>query len=490
MDFSQNKAAVALEARRVSSGDAGLDRILGGGLFRGAVTILQGTPGAGKTTLANQMAFENSRRGGSTVYITLLSESHGRLIASLGAMAFFDDAEVGQSIHYISGYDALLNQGAAGLLRLVGTEARARQANLVVLDGLFVLGDACSSESEYRKFVNDLALQAELTGSSVLLLTNSRRSADSPEYTMVDGWLELGHHIEGPRSSRFIQAHKLRGSGFLSGRHRLRISRRGIEALPRLESYLGHARRAPVATNRVSTGVAGIDRLLAGGLPSGSNTLLWGPTGIGKTTLGLQFLATCTPDAPGLLFGFYESPEECIASAQQRGIALEPLVQAGTVRILWHPPTERDLDELGHAMLDHVREFGTQRVFLDGIDAFEKVALEPERLNRYLSALTNELRGMGCTSVYASETPEIFEHQPTILAGNRSAIGQNILVLRYRQTAALLRRTVSVLKLREGDFDHRAHEFRITSSGIEVLGPADAFASSRADGRGLEQDGT
>ena len=72
MDYSHNKAAVALEARRVSTGDAGLDRILDGGLLRGAVTILQGSPGAGKTTLANQMAFENSRRGGSTVYITLL----------------------------------------------------------------------------------------------------------------------------------------------------------------------------------------------------------------------------------------------------------------------------------------------------------------------------------------------------------------------------------------------------------------------------------
>jgi CheY-like chemotaxis protein len=115
----------------------------------------------------------------------------------------------------------------------------------VVLDGLFVLGDAGLSESDYRRFVNDLALQAELMGCTVLLLTNSRRRADSPEYTMVDGWIELGWHSEGHRAACSIEVHKLRGSGFLPGRHSLRISTGGIEVFPRLESYLGHQPRIP-----------------------------------------------------------------------------------------------------------------------------------------------------------------------------------------------------------------------------------------------------
>lgn len=477
MNHSRNKASVAQEARRISSGDAGLDRVLNGGLFRGAVTILQGTPGVGKTTLANQFAFENSRRGGSTVYITLLAESHGRLTASLGLMEFFEETQVGQLVHYVSGYSILTDEGPRGLLRLIAAEARVRQANLVVLDGLFVLGDACSSEGEYRKFVNDLALQAELMGCTILLLTNSQRCASSPEYTMVDGWIELGRHASDSRSSRFIQAHKLRGSGFLSGRHKLRISSKGVEVLPRLESYLGHMPSGPVATGRLTSGIAALDRMFDGGIPTNSSTLLWGASGTGKTTLGVHFLAACTPESPGLYFGFYETPQEILASARLRGTGLDALVEAGIVQIIWHPPTEHDLDELAHMLLDHVHAHGTRRLFIDGLDAFEKVAFDPGRLQRYLSALTYELRSAGCTSMFTTEIPEIFGEQPFVLAGNRSAIGQNIVLLRYAQVQSQLRRTMAVIKMRESDFDHRAHAFRITSAGIEVLAPEDPRSS-------------
>ena len=100
------------KAGRVSTGDAGLDRVLGGGFMRGSVAIVQGTPGAGKTTLANQMAFANARSGGRTVYITLLSESHGRMTSALSPMRFFDHGDVGETIHYISGYSVLMEEGA------------------------------------------------------------------------------------------------------------------------------------------------------------------------------------------------------------------------------------------------------------------------------------------------------------------------------------------------------------------------------------------
>ncbi|HEY4559770.1 MAG TPA: ATPase domain-containing protein, partial [Lysobacter sp.] len=422
---------------RVSTGDAGLDRVLGGGFMRGSVAIFQGTPGAGKTTLANQMAFANARRGGNTVYITLLSESHGRMTSSLSPMRFFDHGEVGETIHYISGYSVLMEEGARALLQLMATEARSHGADLVVLDGLFVLADAGLSESEYRKFVNDLALQAELMGCTVLLLTNSRRASDSPEYTMVDGWVELGREDGAHRSSRYVEVHKLRGSGFIPGRHRLRISGEGVQAFPRLESYLGHQPRLPAADARITTGVADVDVLLDGGLPAHSNTLLWGASGTGKTGFGLHFLAASSPRSPGLLFTFYESPEECLRIAARRGIELAARVDEGSVGIAWHPPIEHDLDELGHALLARVRETGIRRLVIDGLDAFEKVALEPARLSRFLTALSYELRNAGCTSLFISEVPDIFGHQALLMTGNRSSIAQNILLLRYAQDGAL-----------------------------------------------------
>lgn len=476
MEIAANTGAVAIEARRVSTGDAGLDRALDGGLFRGAITILQGTPGAGKTTLANQMAFENARRGGHTVYITLLSESHGRMTAALTPMRFFDETEVGQSIHYVSGYHVLMDAGAPALLRLVAEEARRHQANLVVLDGLFVLGDAGLDESEYRRFVNDLALQAELMGATVLLLTNTRRAADSPEYTMVDGWLELGQYGTAHRASRFIEVHKLRGSGFLPGRHRLRLSTAGLEVFPRLESYLGQTAPEACTDRRLSTGLPAFDALLHGGLPTRTNTLVWGATGVGKTTFGFHFLAASSAESPGLLFTFYESPGECVRNARERGIDLETPLRDGHLHIAWHPPTEHDIDELAHLLLDHVRRHGTQRVVIDAIDAFEKVAIEPGRLNRFLSALCNELRSANCTSMFISEVPELFGQQPSLLTSNRSAIGQNIVLLRYAQRGAELCRTVAMLKVRESSFETCAHAFTVTGEGVRIGGPLDPRA--------------
>lgn len=481
MDHTDNKGAVAMEGRRVSSGDPGLDRILSGGLMRGAVTIFQGTPGAGKTTLANQIAFENARRGGRAVYVTLLSESHGRMTASLTPMRFFDDAEIGSSIHYISGYSLLMEEGPRALLKLLATEARTHEANLVVLDGLFVLADAGLSESEYRKFVNDLALQAELMGCSVLLLTNSRRASDSPEYTMVDGWLELGHHDAAHQSARYIEVHKLRGSGFLPGRHRLRISTAGIEAFPRLESYLGHQPKVAPDGSRVSTGIAGLDGLLGGGLPAYSNTLVWGATGTGKTSIGQHFVAAGSPDAPALMFTFYESPEETVRNARLRGLDLQARLDDGSLEIAWHPPVEHDLDELAHSLLQRVRTRRVRRLVIDGLEAFEKVARERERLHRFLAALTYELRTAGCTSMFVSESAELFGDQPHTVATNRSAVGQNILLLRYVQDGPQLRRTLAVVKVRESDFDHRAHAFRITSDGVRIDAPADPRSAAAVD---------
>lgn len=464
--------------RRLPTGDAGLDRILNGGLFRGAVAILQGSPGAGKTTLANQMAFANSRLGGRTLYITLLAESHGRLTGALRDMDFFVEDEIGRSIHYVSGYGVLLDEGTRGLLRLIGMEAKQRGANLVVLDGLFVLGETIDTESEYRRFINDLALQAELMGCTMLLLTNGQRHESSPEYTMVDGWISLGRHAEASRTARFVKVHKLRGSDFLPGRHTLRISGRGLEVFPRLESCFGLTPHIRTSSARLSTGVPDLDRLLEGGIPEHSSTLLWGASGTGKTVLGLHFMAGCTQEAPGLVFGFYETPGELRQHAHDCGIPLGALLDDGAVDVIWHPPTEHDLDELAHGLLAHVRRRGIRRLLLDGIEAFEKVALEPARLNRFLTALTYELRALGCTSMYVSEVPSLFGTQPEFLAGNRSAIGQNILLLRYTQAGAELVRTLSVVKVRESDFVPIAHEVRITAQGVRLLGPLDPLTTA------------
>lgn len=464
---------------RMSTGDGGLDRILDGGLIRRSVAIVQGSPGAGKTILANQMAFDHARDGGRTLYVTLLAESHGRMAAFLRGMEFFDDAEVARSIRYLSGYTTLLDEGPVGLLRLLGMQARSFRSTLVVLDGLFVLDDCCGSENDYRRFINDLAQQAELMGFTVLLLTNSKRPSSSPEYTMVDAWIELSRMPSGYRSIRYLEVHKLRGSDFVPGQHAVQISGSGIETLPRLEAVLGTAPSVPDAEGRLSTGIGKLDAMTHGGYPENSTTLVLGATGIGKSTLGLHFLAGCTPERPGLLFGFYETRERMVRKARDRGLDLQRLLDSGAVRMVWHPPTENRLDVLGHELLRHVRGGGVRRLVVDGIDAFEQSAANPERLGRYLSALTNELRGAGCTSLFTSELAELLGDEPRIRSGGSVAVAENIVLLRYVEADAALHRTLVLVKVRDSDFDTRVHGFRITSQGLDI---GDALADRAGRG--------
>lgn len=453
---------------RISTGDRGLDLILGGGLFRGSVSIIQGSPGAGKTVLANQMAFRHLEHGGRVLYVTLLSESHGRLMSHMQGMDFFLPAEVAKSIHYLSGYAALTQEGVRGVMHLIGTEAKARNASLVVLDGLFVIEDTCRQEGDFRRFVNDLGVQAEMMGCTILLLTNSKRMSSSPEYTMVDAWIELGRQPVSYRTVRYLEVHKLRGSDFYPGRHALTISHEGLKVLPRLEAALGHNPDLDEEDSRLSTGMPDLDALIGGGFSCASATLVLGPTGIGKTSMGLQFLSLATPDEPGLIFGFYETKRQLVRKARDRGIDLKALMATGAVDVVWHPPTENRLDVLGYELLEHVRERNVRRLFVDSINAFEQSAVYPERLGRFLSALVNELKGMSCTSMFTSETHELLETHGA--SGFFSPIAENILLMRYAEVSSALVRTLAMVKVRDSEFDHRVRHFAITPEGVKIGG--------------------
>lgn len=457
---------------RIPSGIPGLDDILHGGFVRGSVTIVQGAPGAGKTVLANQFAFDTAARGGKVLYLTLLSESHGRLLAHLASMDFFDASTVSARVRYVSGFDTLEREGIKGVLRLLATEARSLGADAIVLDGLFVLEETAESTREFRKLINALSLQAEVMNCTVLLLTNSNRPDSSPEYTMVDGWIELSRSLHEYRASRSLQVHKQRGSGFRSGLHTLLIDGRGITVLPRLETGpLPRLELDATHANLVSSGNPQLDRIIGGGLREGSTSLVMGPAGVGKTSLGLQFLSTATPEAPGLLFGFYETPDRIMAKAAALELDIERGVANGALRILWNPPTEASIDMLGHQLCEAVERQGTRRLLVDGIDGFRQAALHPLRISRFLTTLCNALRARGCTALFTMETEQLFGEAAHLRIDSLSAVAENVLLLRYREADGALHRTLGVIKVRDSDFDTAVREFEIGRGGLRIGNP-------------------
>jgi circadian clock protein KaiC len=452
---------------RVPSGVPGLDTILRGGFPKGGIHVLQGTPGAGKTILGNQICFRHAAAGGRALYATLLAESHARMLLHLGTLRFFDASRLPDQVAYVSGLGALEGEGLPGLVTLLRREIAARQATVLVLDGLAAAEDRAASASEFKKFVQELQAQAALHGCTAFLLTTGKGRAVAPEHTMVDGVVELADDRFGSRAERGLVVNKLRGSGHLPGRHPFRITEEGLVVYPRVEAAFRRSTQPDEArSGRLSTGVAGLDAMLGGGgLPEATVTGVLGPSGIGKTVLGLHYVCGSGAAEPGLFFGFYETPPRLRQQAASLGLDLEGVVDRGEAEILWQPVGEHVQDALAHRLLDAVGRRGVRRLFLDGLGGFIEASVEPGRIARFFSVLVNELRSRGVTALYTMETRDVVGRGIELPVTGISSIVENLVALRYVEHHARSRRLVSVVKVRGSGFDPGLREFVITGGG-------------------------
>ena len=166
--MSSNPADTVAPIERLHSAVPGLDLILGGGFFRSGVYIVQGLPGCGKTILANQICYGHVAEGGAAVYVTLLAESHARMIQHLSTLSFFDMKAFPDNLAYISAFHDLESGGLKGLMTVLRREMRTRKVGVLVLDGLVAASEAAPSDLDLKKFVHELQSIAVLDRKSVV----------------------------------------------------------------------------------------------------------------------------------------------------------------------------------------------------------------------------------------------------------------------------------------------------------------------------------
>jgi circadian clock protein KaiC len=458
---------------RLPTGVPGLDPLLRGGLPRGGVYIVEGPPGAGKTILANQICYHAAGNELRSAYVTLLAESHARMLAHLATLSFFRAEHVGGCVQYTSGFKILELEGLPGLLRTARELVVGRKAVLLVLDGLVSALESAPTGRDYRKFVHELQTLAAMTDCAVLLLASVERLPTMrPEHTMVDGIIEMTDTLSGLRSSRHLRIRKMRATDPVLGEHTLTISSDGIAVRPRIEAELLRLPEdAPLEPSRERAGFAipALDAMLHGGLPRRSTTMLLGPSGTGKTMLGLQFLVAGAKEGElGLFFGFYERPGTLLVKGRRVCLGLEEMHHRGLIRFLWEPFGESSIDVLGSRLLQAVRELKPRRLFLDGLHGFQQSAEMPERLGSVFSAIAEELELHEVTSLYTLESPDLLGYPLKSPIRGVSAITHNIIVLRHVEAEARLRRIISVFKVRDGDYDPTIRELVISDSGIVI----------------------
>lgn len=458
-----------LELERVPTGIPGIDSILRGGLLSGGVYIIEGAPGAGKTILANQICFNHIAHGGRAAFVTLLAESHARMLQHLSTLEFYDEHAIPDRLYYVNGFAILESDGLKGIVDLLRREIRGHKATLLVLDGFATTEESAPSPREFKKFVHDLQSHATALGCTLLLLTNGSQRDLSPEYTMVDGVIHLEDRLLGQRTERTLHVSKFRGSDFLPGRHAFHITTRGLLVFPRIEAVFAlPSVRDKYTLRRQSSAVPSLDAMLGGGLIAETTTGLYGPTGSGKTTFGLQFLSLSSAAEPGTFFGLYESPERLRVRAASLGIDLEGLEKRGAVEIIWRPQGERTLDELGHEMIDAVRRRGVKRFVLDGFGGLQSSAIDPGRMSRYLSTLANEIRALNATMIVTMESTNILGAGLELPTRDLSSLLEGLIVMRYAELNGRLYRLLSITKMRDSAFDPCLRQFDITPHGIEV----------------------
>ncbi|MBW0449557.1 ATPase domain-containing protein [Paraburkholderia phenoliruptrix] len=466
----------------VETGVPGLDEILGGGLVQGGVYLLEGMAGAGKTILSSQIGFHRVSRGEKVLYMTLIAESHDKLLAHLKGLSFFDEKAVAQQMLFVSGYHELMQDGLDGFLKLIASSIYDYRPSLMIIDGFRSAREFSETELSLSKFIHELNALVAVMNCTTLLLAPLSGNEPHPEHTLVDGLIELNRYSDGMRRAREIEVHKMRARNHLMGKHFFRIAESGLLMYPRLEAQPAAARGPVDLKTRVSFGLPRLDAMFGGGLSLGSTTTMIGPSGVGKTLLCLQFLAAGIERGERCLYlGFYEGPQRLIGKAEAVSIGLDEAYRDGRLVIQWQPAVELAIDEIAANALATAKQMGATRVVIDGVEGFRDSALRIERFGLFLNAMLHQLREAGITTLVTEEValyPDYGQSRSTRV----SALTENLVLLRYAETDAGARRAISIVKQRESAHDPSTRELVISSQGLDIVESLTGLSVSSASG--------
>lgn len=468
---------------RASTGIVGLDDVLGGGLARNRLHLLEGSPGTGKTTIALQFLLAGAKSGEAGIYVSLAeteeelrdgARSHGWEIGE--GVEIFElvppesvlDANQHQSLLYSS--DLELGETITRIFQAIERLKPKR----VVIDSLSEIRLLAQSSLRYRRQILALKHYFARHNSTVVMLDDlTTETTDRAVHSIAHSVIHLDQlaSIYGGDRRR-LRVVKCRGQSFRSGYHDFTVTRGGVRVFPRLSAA---EHRQGFTGEPIRSGLPALDVLLGGGLAAGSSTLVVGPAGTGKSLLVLQFIAAAVARGErAALFVFDEELGLLFARSKALGIDLQAMCDAKKLFVEQMDAAELSPGEFSHRVRASVDRERIRTVAIDSLNGYQAAMPEEEFLTLHLHELLQYLNRCGAATFLTMAQHGMVGgemRQPVDV----TYIADSVIVLRYFEALGRVRRAMSIIKKRTGAHEDTIREFRIDGRGITLGEPLREF---------------
>jgi circadian clock protein KaiC len=467
---------------RVSTGIAGLDDVLGGGLDADRLYLLEGEPGAGKTTIALQYLLEGARRGEKGLYVTLSeSERELRLVAarhgwSLDQLSVFElvpaEASLDPERELTLFHPAELELSETS--KLIFDRVNEVRPLRVAFDSLSEMRLLAQNSLRYRRQI--LALKHFFAGRrcTVLVLDDfSSQAGDLQLHSIAHGVITLQQFaLDYGAERRRLRVKKMRGIKFRGGYHDFIIQTGGVRVFPRLVAAEHHK---PFVGELTQSGSAELDALLGGGLERGTSALLIGGAGVGKSSIAVTFAVSAARRGERVvMFAFDEGLGTLFARAEGLGIRLQDYVDQGLISVQQIDPAEMSPGEFAQLVRDAVDNRNVQVLLIDSLNGYLNAMPDERFLILQMHELLSYLNQVGVLTILVLAQHGMVGHMQAPV--DLSYLSDAIIMLRYFEAAGQVRRAISVVKKRSGTHENTIREFQLGPQGLKVGPPLTEFS--------------
>lgn len=463
---------------RVSTGISGLDEVLHGGLIRRNTYLISGPPGTGKTTFGWHFLTSGVAAGEPVLFVTFgqpertLRANATAFGFDLSGIEFVDLSPSAEHFVRIENYDIFSPaevEREPVMQRIVAAVERIKPRR-VFIDSMTHIRYLAPDSSHFRRqALSFLRYFVEQHGADVIATSEMSPEAPDDDLRFVsDGVIELARGA-GPHGIS-LTVIKFRGSDFSGGSHTVRLGERGATVFPQLIPSR-HSR--PFSAETLSSGVSQLDGMLHGGIERGSVTLISGPSGVGKTTLGVQFMkAAAERGERSAIYTFEEPAASIVRRTQNLNISAAEMLERKTLVITEIEPLRFGPDEFANLVRRDVEDNGTQLVMVDSTSGY-RLSIAGEDPARRLHALSKYLQNVGVTVLLMDELPDPFEFRVSNIG--ISYLIDTVIILRYIERRdgehAELHRALGILKKRASDTEHTLRELTFGRAGLEIGKP-------------------